>query len=95
MTEQQAGTIADRAAQVWVDGPAEFSFQKFCTVKALDASYYVSEPVHPTLPLPVGPLPRCEGEFRNPLALTSGFDRAKVYTVTRLTKETIYGLQEG
>eukprot|EP00398_MALV-I-01_sp_L67-1_P000676 gene677-366_t len=90
-TEQQAGTITDRAAQVWVDSPTEYNFEKFCTVKELDPSYYVSEPEYPTLPLPVCSLPQCECEFKNPNLLTSGFYRARIYTITRLTKETIYG----
>ena len=32
-----------------------------------------------------------QGEFKNPSILSSGFDRARIYTITRLTKTTIYG----
>ncbi|KAF4652964.1 protein arginine methyltransferase 10, partial [Perkinsus chesapeaki] len=90
-TEQECGTAADGAAQVWVDAPAGFDFTKYCALLPLDNDYFVPEPVIPTQRLPVGTNIECLGAAT--LGGSSGsavYNRAKITTISRILGGQFY-----
>eukprot|EP00397_Hematodinium_sp_SG-2012_P000096 GEMP01000096.1.p1 GENE.GEMP01000096.1~~GEMP01000096.1.p1 ORF type:complete len:3237 (+),score=651.26 GEMP01000096.1:50-9760(+) len=90
-TEQEVGSQSTlREASIWVEAPKGFDFSLFCDVKHVLDEYLVPEPAEITQKLPVGNIIRCDGQIIT-VSQDTAYNRAIIFTATRLFAESIYG----